>query len=74
MFSRWAEPIFFFLVRIDTRDLFMVVTTFLIDILVVSMIYDVPRSLQKELNYQFSPIVVNVRVPHFCSCSKEGLF
>ena len=52
----------------------MVVTTLLIDMLVLSTMYDVSRSLQRELNYQLCPAAVIVSVPHLCSCSKEGSF
>lgn len=52
----------------------MVVTTLLIDMLVLSMMYDVSRSLQRELNYQLCIAAVIVWVPHLCSCSKEGSF
>lgn len=71
----WIGRIFFFFpTRIDTRDLIMVVTTLLIDMLVLSMMYDVSRSLQRELNYQLCLAAVTVWVPHLCSCSKEGSF
>lgn len=48
----------------------MVVTTSLIDMLVLSMIYDVSRRLQRELNSQLSPVIL---LPYFCGHSKEWL-
>jgi hypothetical protein len=65
---------FFSSARIDTRDLIMIVTMSLIDILALNMMYDVSRSLQRELNYQDCPAVVIAQVPHLCSCSKQDSF
>lgn len=49
----------------------MVVTTSLIDMLVLSMMYDVSRSLQRELNYQLSSAIL---LPYFCGHSKRVNF
>ena len=65
---------FFSSERIDTRDLIMVVTTSLIDMLVLSMTYDVCRSPQRGLNYQLSSAAVIILGPPLCSCSITILY